>query len=485
MIDHRLEDNLFWQFRDLVQSASGLYFPDKKRAELETAVYKALQTAPQGITDPVAYYQHLRFGASAQARLEMTRLQNLLTVGETHFFRDSAQFDALTQHILPALISRKREAAALLGKTVPPQLRLWSAGCATGEEAYSLSILLHELIPDISNWRILILATDINENYLAQARQATYAEWSFREGRAQQLRPHYFTPARQNGRDLYQLRDEVRRLVTFAPHNLAADDFPDAATNTVFMDVILCRNVSIYFAPETTRQVVGRFHRALVEGGWLVVGHAEPSLTTYSAFTGHIVAGTLVYQKGGTTAVRPTPLPSQPLPQPPALPVPDVYEEAQRLLHHGRVEEAVTLLEKAAATAPPQAATLCLLARIHADRGQWAQARAWCEKAQTVDPLLPEVYYVLAMIEEHEGRPEAAIHNLKKVLYLDPERPLAYFHLAVLYKKQSQVMMAQRALKNVLHRMESIPADALLPGTDHTSARRLTAVAQQMLEEIG
>ncbi|NJN55680.1 MAG: hypothetical protein HC804_13575 [Anaerolineae bacterium] len=117
---------------------------------------------------------------------------------------------------MPTLISRKREAAAALGTS--PQLRLWSAGCATGEEAYSLAILLRELIPDCAQWRISILATDINADYLAQARQAVYSDWSFREGRAQSYRSRYFTPVNQNGRDGYELHDEVRRMVTFAPH---------------------------------------------------------------------------------------------------------------------------------------------------------------------------------------------------------------------------------------------------------------------------
>jgi chemotaxis protein methyltransferase CheR len=485
-----------------VQATCGLYFPDKKRRELETAVAKAVQTVPHHITDATGYYHFLRFGQDGRAHAEMARFINLLTIGETHFFRDNAQFDALVHHILPTLITRKRAAAAALGAGTPPQLRLWSAGCATGEEAYSLAILLHELIPDISHWRILILATDINQNYLAQARQATFSDWSFREGRAQQLRSRYFTPSPQNGRDGYQLRADVRGLVTFTPHNLAADDYPAVPTNTVSMDLILCRNVSIYFSPETTRQMVGRFHRSLVEGGWLVVGHAEPSLTTYSAFTGHIVAGTLLYQKTISTAAARTQPPTQPVPDksrpvspprrtdllsplPTAVPTLDGYEEARRLLSHGRIEAAISLLETIITLPPPQAAPLCLLARAHADLGQWSQARRWCAQAQAVDPLLPEVYYVLAMIEEQEGRPEAAIHNLKKVLYLEPERPLAYFHLAVLYKKQSQVVMAQRALKNVLQRMESMPAESIIPDSGQTTAYTLTTAAQRLLEEIG
>lgn len=500
-----LEDDLYWRFRDLVQAHSGLYFPEKKRRELQLALSKALPDAPAAVAGPEAYYRYLRYATTAEARQEIARFINLLTIRETHLFRDSAQFDALATQVLPALIARKRELAANLGVTangdtqvVLPQLRLWSAGCSTGEEAYSLAILLCELIPDIAQWRILILATDINEEALAQARQATYSEWSFRESRARALRPRYFT-ACTNG---YQLRPEVRRLVTFARHNLATDQFPAVATNTVSMDLIVCRNVTIYFAPELTHRLAACFYQTLATGGWLVVGHAEPSLATYSAFTGHMLQGTLLYQKQAPA------IPSRPAPQettsppralspprrtdwltplpPPAVMAPDSepYEAARLWLSHGRVEPAINQLEKIIAENERSAAARCLLARAYADLGQWQKARAACESAIAVDPLLPEVYYVLAMIEEHEGRLDPAIANLKKVVYLDQERPLAYFNLALLYKKRAQADLAQRALKTVIYRTRAWPADHIIPDSGHTSVQRLLGAAWQLLEEI-
>jgi chemotaxis protein methyltransferase CheR len=291
----KLEDELYGRFRDLVQTQSGLYFPDKKRRELELALSKALADAPGGISGAEGYYRYLATAVTPTARQEVARFINRLTIRETHLFRDSAQFDALAMEVLPALIAEKREVAAKAGTS--PQLRLWSAGCSTGEEAYSLAILLRELLPDIARWHICILATDINEDLLARARQAIYPNWSFRESRAQTLRPRYFRPHHNGGRDSYQLCEEMRQMVTFAHHNLAVADYPAVHNNTTSMDLILCRNVTIYFAPETTRQIVGRFHQSLVEGGWLVVGHSEPSATTYSTFAGHIIQGTLLYQK--------------------------------------------------------------------------------------------------------------------------------------------------------------------------------------------
>ena len=178
---------------------------------------------------------------------------------------------------------------------------LWSAGCATGEEAYSLAMLLHELIPDLKNWDILILATDINQDSLARARQALYSDWSFRESRAKTSRALYFSP---QGR-FYRLCDPIRHMVTFAPLNLIEDNFPSPHNNTVSMDLIICRNVTIYFTEETTRGLVQKFYRGLAQGGWLVVGHADLSLTTYRAFQARSFPNTVMYQKSGEPTSEP------------------------------------------------------------------------------------------------------------------------------------------------------------------------------------
>lgn len=291
----------YLRFRDLVLERSGLHFPEKRRTHLEIGLDKAWQTIPAAVAEQVRpldldlYYHFLKEASTPVARAEMERLINLLTIGETHFFRDSAQFEALSTQILPELIARKRAAAAAVGANPPgvPQLRLWSAGCATGEEPYSLAMLLHELIPDLKDWRILLLATDINQDTLVHARQALYSDWSFRETRAKTSRSLYFTPQSK----IYRLRDNIRQMVTFAPLNLIEDNFPSAHTNTVSMDLIICRNVTIYFTKETTRRLVYKFYQALVEGGWLVVGHAELSLATYRTFQARTFPNTVMYQK--------------------------------------------------------------------------------------------------------------------------------------------------------------------------------------------
>jgi chemotaxis protein methyltransferase CheR len=291
----------YLRFRDLVLARSGLHFPEKKRRDLEVGLLRVLAESPlvstNGGYDLDGYYSLLYDRNNQTGRTEMERLINALTVGETHFFRNKAQFDALSTHILPALIARKRAAAAAVGPDIQPQLRIWSAGCATGEEPYSLAIMLTELLPDIDKWHILILATDINQEALARAQEALYSAWSFREARIKALKPRYFSFEPTLKR--YRLRADIRQRVTFAPLNLIEDSYPAVHNNTVGMDLILCRNVTIYFTEPDTQRVVRRFHEGLLEGGWLVVGHSEPSLVVYRAFQARLFAKTLFYQKTG------------------------------------------------------------------------------------------------------------------------------------------------------------------------------------------
>jgi chemotaxis protein methyltransferase CheR len=206
-----------------------------------------------------------------------------LTIGETYFFRNMPQFDALRQHIIPELL-RRREATR--------GLRIWSAGCATGEEPYSVAITVGDMLPADHFWHVSILATDINAQFLTRAREALYGEWSFRET-PDELRSRFW--AREQGR--WRLRPQIRRMVSFARLNLAEPCYPSVANGTCALDLLLCRNVTIYFDDLTTRQVVERFYNALAPGGWLIVGHTEPQASVYQRFEVHNFPHTVVYRK--------------------------------------------------------------------------------------------------------------------------------------------------------------------------------------------
>ena len=513
------------RFRDLVLERSGLHFPEKKRTDLEAGIFKALAGSPlvhhNGHYDFDHYYTLLQDKGNPLGQTEMERLINALTIGETHFFRNQAQFNALANQVLPQLIKQKQAAANAVGPQVKPQLRIWSAGCASGQEPYSIAILLKELLPDIDNWHILILATDVNKESLAMAQNAIYSDWSFREDRAKELRQKYFTqqpvPSRHSTTPQYQLHPEIAQMVTFSSLNLIEDNYPAIHNNTVSMDLILCRNVTIYFTEKVTKSVVTRFHQALVDGGWLVVGHSEPSLTAYSNFETHTFTDTLFYRKGSQPWpnvwewLNPTTdnvaAPTQPVeiesyfaPIIPenevALPSPngdtppvqpsktELYQAAELLLNQGRTEEALAKLHHLHTIDPAFALAQNLLGKSYANLGQWEEARYWCQNALKLDSLLAESYYILSLINDHEEHVDEAIDLAKKAVYLERNSPLYHFSLAMIYKGAGQTESAKRACRNTIKILEKqIPTD-VVPDTGGTTVRHLLEATQRTLAEL-
>jgi chemotaxis protein methyltransferase CheR len=269
----------FQRFADLVRARSGLEFSGPRRNDLEQAIARAVSEL--GLPGLDALYEHLTVGSEAQAALE-TFIASL-TIPETYFFRNRPQFEALGQQILPELIARRRNLR---------RLRIWSAGCSSGEEPYSLAMLLRRLLPDLATWDVLILATDLNRNALEKAERGVYSAWSFRD-MPPDVQELYFT---RRGVQ-FELSPQVRNQVRFAYLNLADDTYPSALTGTLDMDLILFRNVLIYFGEEMARRAVDRLYDALADGGWLLVGHAEPSTMLFNRFTSHSLPGTIVYQK--------------------------------------------------------------------------------------------------------------------------------------------------------------------------------------------
>ena len=267
---------------NLIASRTGLVLSSHQFSDISRILDELATSA--GVTQPDDLLAFLLVQPETHPLWQ--RIVHTITVGETYFFRNKPQFDALRSHVLPGLIDARRQSGN-------KHLRLWSAGSATGEEPYSLAILLRELLPDIETWSISILATDINEEYLAQARRGIFRPRSFRSETPAGLREAWFTDELEGVR----LKPAVRNMVIFKSLNLVSDVYPAMDNNTTYMDLILCRNVTIYFDRETTRQIAMRFQQALNPGGWLVVGHSEPQAELYQGFISRNFTDTVLYQK--------------------------------------------------------------------------------------------------------------------------------------------------------------------------------------------
>ncbi|WP_075089116.1 CheR family methyltransferase [Verrucomicrobium spinosum] len=258
-----LSDPEFQKLKEWIISTTGLsYYADKDR-DLATAVGRCQELGGRPAREVLEVLN--RRGGPA-----LDRLVEELTIGETFFFRHLEMFHALRDHVLPDLIQRR---AALRS------IRIWSAGCSVGAEPYSLSILLHDLLGDAArNWSFKIVATDINRRFLALARAGVYDTWALRGMDPALLqRTFHRVGARWRINDLY------REAVTFRHHNLVQDKFPSIEHELSGLDLIICRNVIIYFDTATNRRLADQFYRSLVPGGWLAVGHAEPHTEIFRA----------------------------------------------------------------------------------------------------------------------------------------------------------------------------------------------------------
>ena len=267
----------FCLLRDFIYQYCGLFFADESKYLLEMRLNKRL--AELRLSCFRDYYYQLRYGQGREQ--ELAAAIDLLTTNETYFFREDFQLKAFMQEVIPELIKVKA------GKG-DRSLRIWSAGCSSGEEPYTLAMLLLEN-PALHGWSIDIIGTDISQRVLKIARDGLYGQNSFRATDARYL-DRYFTPVEKK----WQISSQVKDLVSISHLN-----FFD--TNRVAllgdMDAIFCRNVIIYFDLAAKKKVIRTLHDRLCPGGYLMLGHSESLLNISTDFELRHFINDMLYQK--------------------------------------------------------------------------------------------------------------------------------------------------------------------------------------------
>jgi chemotaxis protein methyltransferase CheR len=250
----QISEDEFRLFRDLIHRECGLYFGDNKRAFLSSRIGKRLTARSMGSF--YRYYRYLKEGGREQEE-ELLRLLDILTINETAFFRNRPQFEFLEEVVLPELAEEKKKRGDFL-------FRIWSAGCSTGEEPYSIAISALESLSPRSAWEIRVYASDLSLTALERADRGIYPETKL-QGVSPERESRYFVET-DGG---FRVRDEIKRLVIYDFHNLKHEN------GLRDLDVVFCRNVLIYFDPEEQQRVVAKLVRALKPGGFLFLGHSE------------------------------------------------------------------------------------------------------------------------------------------------------------------------------------------------------------------
>jgi len=423
-----LRDEDFVLVRDYLAATAGLAFADNRRAALAAVVADRLHAT--GVPDVPTYVAAL---STSGGERERERLLDAVTVRETSFFRNPPQMEALRSTVLPALLAR----AGARGRPVT----IWSAGCSTGEEPYTLAMLLVELAGSAAGRPpARILATDVSAGAVRTARQATYAGRTL-DALPAKRRDRFFAPG---PRGTFLVRDEVRSLVEVIGHNLVTDPLPFEAGE---VDLVVCRNVTIYFSRPTTRLLIGRFHDVLAPDGFLLLGHSETLWQLSDAFTLQSVGDAFVYRPGSAagrrrrspepgTARHPVRTPRLPRrrPRPPAAPPPPA----------------------AAAVDVRPIPALLDAARAALASGDYADAARLAEAACAASPLLTEAYVVLGHARSTLAQDAGALEALRKAVFLDPGHGIAYFLIGGALARQGQHSLAAVAYR---------AAAETLPGT--------------------
>ncbi|MDP3852761.1 CheR family methyltransferase [Phenylobacterium sp.] len=487
------------RFRGLVVRRLGIAFDDTRLSMLADVMRRRVKASGGGAE---AYLMRL---GSDPAKKEVAALARELTVPETYFFRNMDQFHALRDAIMPERLAARSSRGPL---------RILSAGCASGEEAYSIAILAHEVAADVRAC-VSIRAIDVNPEMLEKADRARFSDWAFRET-SPDVRQRWF---RQEGQE-FVLDDRARRAVEFAERNLIDDD-PEFWRPQSY-DVVFCRNVIMYFSMETARAVVSRLAEALVPGGYLFLGHAETLRGLSQDFHLRHTHGTFYYQRrdagvqswerSAPTAVRrAVPLAAaandsadseawiaaiggstqriellaRTMPPPRlnrmARPSRD-FGPTLDLMSRERFAEAIGLLEALPPEAMDDPDAILLRAALLVHSGQLDSAETTSRRLLAIDEMSAGAHYVLALCREGAGDVSAAAEQDRMAIHLDPSFAMPHLHLGLLGRRAGDVEVARAALDKafVLLRGEE-PARLLLFGGGFTREALLALCRAEQL----
>ena len=464
---------------EVIASRMGLHFPVERWAMLRRNLILAAREF--GFHDMDRFIQWLLSASLNSEQMEI--LAAHLTISETYFWREPQVFAALTDFILPELIrSKGRVQGARCKAQGERSIRIWSAGCSTGEEPYSIAIALHKTIPKIEEWNITILATDINTKALNKATTGTYGAWSFRNSPAW-LKSNYFI---QKEDRQYEIIPHIKKMVSFTCLSLAE---MSAISNTGSMDFIFCRNVLMYFTPDWISKIANSFYQDLTEDGWFIVSSCELSSQVFPQFTTVNFPGAVLYRKGKNGSVHSFDLhsiailePQEPFNNPTHSThfQPQSQSQSQPQFQPQPQPQPQPLQPVSEETSTDKIFSIRLLA----DQGHLEEALLKCGEAIASDKLAPGLYFLRASILQELGKSIEAIASLKQAIYIDPDYIMGHFMLGNLFVRQGNPKSAKRFFDNVLGLLDKYENNDILPESEGLSAQYLRGIIISNMEAM-
>ena len=458
------------RLKDYFIANTGLaYYIDKDE---QLASHLARRMAELALSDCESYVRLLQSDEADGSELD--KLIAMVTIGETFFFRHREAFDALRDIVFPDLIRRNQAVR---------KLRIWSAGCSIGAEPYSIAILLKRDFGHLlSGWEVSIIATDINRDFLERAREGKFEDWAFRSV-SEEVKGGCFS---RSGRS-WLIDAQYKQWISFQYHNLVKDPCPSLRNHLDAFDLILCRNVTIYFSQRTVSNLVQELYFSLPANGWLLVGHAEPNVDIYRSFRAVNVPGAILYQKAGEETAAPagtSPEPFTFIPQPFTLP-PAPGAPPPRPLDLAPKRSASS--DQKPGGAPPSVVSsspeLASIQQI-ADEGDLERAAQCCEKFLEKEKLNPVAHFYYALILEQMGRRRETQESLRRAIYLDRNFVVAHYYLGLIQQRMAEPRQALRCFRNVLNLLSGMEAEQPIPAADEFSVAELKQLTQMHIDAL-
>jgi chemotaxis protein methyltransferase CheR len=483
------------KFRDIIADRCGLYFKDHSLKNLEKVVKSRIEVNKFKVVDD--YYKYIV--SSEKKEEEIRELLNLLTINHTYFFRNQPHFKTLKEKVLPELIKRKLQ--EFKGKEgEKPCLRIWSAGCSSGEEAYTIAMTVKEVIPDLDKWNIEISGTDASGFALEKARKAVYPESALRLVN-DIYREKYFT---KNDKQ-YLLSNEIKQMVDFNYLNLIGQDF------LLGFDIIFCRNVVIYFEIETTIEVLNKFYSSLDNEGYLFVGYSESLQFISEKFKMQSFEDSIFYRKLCAKYV-PEQKKEKDIKQSfeeyiqelslqevqiekkeiieekkhaiPAKKIEEILVQIVKAFHLKEYDEAFFLIDEAHKMDETMIEPYYVSAEIYTNKREFEKAKQELEKILKIDNLFAPVYYLTGSICFEQEKIEEAKENLRKALYLDRNLIMANFILAAVYKKEDKKDLAIRVYRNTLKTLQNNSLEEIVAYSQGFNTASVISICANNIERL-
>ncbi|NVO02216.1 MAG: hypothetical protein HXX09_05890 [Bacteroidetes bacterium] len=502
-----ISNNHFQIFRDFISRELGIYYTQAQDSDVERNLN--LLSKEFGYNDIVAFVNWISSRKLNEKQIEI--IANQITIGETYFFREKESYQVLKTKIIPDLIKQRQSTT----KTI----RIWSAGCCSGEEPYSIAILLYQLIPDIENWKISITGTDLNLKFLKKAEAGIYSKWSFRENSDWTIN-RYFNKL---GKDSFEIIPEIKKMVKFSYLNLVEENFPSITNGLNNIDILFCRNVLMYFSPQTSSSIIKCFRNTLASDGWFLLSSVETNLIRNKVFRPVMISKQTFYKKnaGKSKLLEPYKTPisitdtsfkifskSQKVEipifvkenivkeKPIILPVEktvihlheseeETFQSALLSFENGLYFDVLERLEKFIEnTGNINPEIFMLLARSYANIGKHQEAEIFSEKALQIDKTNIAYRVFNATILHECGKINLALSSYKKVLYLDPDFVIAHFSIATILKSMEKRNECQKHFNKSLELLQNYSDDEILEASEGLTAGRIREIITSISANI-